>query len=62
MPYGAALRLTDYERSRIGPTWPILHAFAWGILIGGVAIALWRRRVRVRGSATGSQEAMRAAR
>jgi hypothetical protein len=55
VPSWAPLRLTDYDRSPIGPGWPILHALAWAVLIAVVAIALWRRRVAVRGSTAGRQ-------
>ena len=58
VPYWAPLRLTDYERSPIGPTWPTIQALTWGILIGVVAIALWRRRVRVRGSDAGRRRSV----
>jgi hypothetical protein len=47
VPYWAPLRLTDYDRSPIGPGWPILHALTWAVLVAVVAIALWRRRVAV---------------
>ena len=29
MPYGAALRLTDYERTPIEPLWPTIQAITW---------------------------------
>lgn len=53
VPYWAPLRLTDYERSPIGPLWPTLHALAWAVLVAVVAIAVWRRRVLLRDSSTG---------
>ena len=58
VPYWAPLRLTDYERSPIGALWPTLQALTWGVVIGVVAIALWRRRVRLRGSATGQRRSV----
>jgi ABC-type polysaccharide/polyol phosphate export permease len=62
VPYWAPLRLTDYDRSPIGPGWPILHALAWAVLIAVVAIALWRRRVQVRDSTTGRRGSVLTAR
>ena len=45
VPYWAPLRLTDYTRPPIDPLLPTLHAIGWSVLIGVIAIAIWRRRV-----------------
>jgi hypothetical protein len=47
VPYYAPLLLADYERDPGSPLWPTTHALIWAVLIGIVAIALWRRRVLI---------------
>ena len=47
IPYYGPLRLTDYDRSPIGPGAPVLHSLTWSLLIGLAALALWRRRTSV---------------
>ena len=51
IPYYGPLRLTDYDRSPVGPAGPTLHSLAWSLLIGLVALALWRRHVVIRTAA-----------
>jgi hypothetical protein len=51
IPYYGPLRLTDYERSPVGPVGPTAHALVWAVLLGLVALVLWRRHVLVRTSA-----------
>lgn len=48
VPYHGPLRLTDYDRSPIGPAGPVAHAVVWSLVIGLVALLLWRRHVVVR--------------
>ena len=50
IPYYGPLRLTDYDQSPIGPLGPTAHSVVWAALIAAMALALWRRRVRVAGS------------
>jgi hypothetical protein len=47
IPYYGPLRLTDYERTAVGPLGPTAHSAAWAALIAVVALTLWRSRVRV---------------
>jgi hypothetical protein len=49
-------RLTDYERVPVGAVGPALDAIAWALAIAVVALALWRRRVRIHGSTSGAGE------
>jgi ABC-2 type transporter len=55
IPYYAPLRLTDYERTPVFPVGPTAHAVVWAVAIGLVALALWRRHVLVRSTASGRQ-------
>jgi hypothetical protein len=47
VPYYGPLRLTDYDRSAIGPGGPVVHSLAWSALIAVIALVLWRRHVRI---------------
>jgi ABC-2 family transporter len=47
IPYFGPLRITDYSRSPTAPTGPTIHAVLWSIAIACVALALWKRRVRI---------------
>jgi len=47
VPYYGPLRLTDYDRSAIGPGGPVAHSLAWSALIAVIALVLWRRHVRI---------------
>jgi hypothetical protein len=53
IPYYGPLRLTDYERSPVGAAGPTAHALVWTVVIALIALVLWRRRVVIRGPATG---------
>jgi hypothetical protein len=57
IPYYGPLRLTDNDRSPVGALGPTTHSAVWAALIAVVALALWRRRVRVANSASGRAEA-----
>ena len=48
VPYYGPLRLTDYDRTPVGPAGPVVHAVVWSLLIGLIALVLWRRHVAVR--------------
>jgi hypothetical protein len=51
VPYYGPLRLTDYDRTPVGPAGPVVHAVVWSLLIGLIALVLWRRHVAVRTNA-----------
>jgi len=47
IPYYGPLRLTDYERTAVGPLGPTAPSAVWAVLIAVVALTVWRSRVRV---------------
>jgi hypothetical protein len=57
IPYYGPLRLTDNDRTPVGPLGPTAFSVVWAAFIAVVALALWRRRVRVANSASGRAEA-----
>jgi hypothetical protein len=57
IPYYGPLRLTDHDRSPIGPLAPTAHSALWAALIAIVALVLWRRRVGVARPAAGRAQA-----